>query len=261
MSKVHDLLRLCKEVDRGKYVRSEFFISEKLEEYKSGFYKGFYRVNEMAPYAVDGNWPIEREDKRVIGPVRKYVLETDFKKLPVQFFTDKLKNFIRKNNEDIFIAYSTDNKYSMLVGLYSTKTEDPERDFERYSLLSTNRYEAMENPELVKKFPNLYQSSEIRTGLEYRDNGMAESIYLSMLYSGFQLISDYTQYVGARGLWRKLSQNSKLNMYVYDEREDKILAEGHKITNIEYDKLDKEWTKDWFSKERQYLFIVEISKD
>lgn len=257
MSTVHDLLRLCKEVDRGKYVRSEFFISEKLEEYKSGFYK----VNEMAPYAIDGDWPIEREDRGVLGSVRKYQMKSTFKKLPVQFFTDKLKDFIRRTGEEIFIAYSTDNKYSMIVGVYSTKSEDPEKDYERYSLLTTNRYEAMENPELVKKFPNLYQSAEIRTRLTHRSNGMAESIYLSMLHSGFQLISDYTQYDGARGLWRKLSQNSKLNMYVYDEREDKILAEGHKITNIEYDKLDKEWTKDWFSKERQYLFIVEISKD
>lgn len=257
MSKVHDLLRLCKEVDRGKHMRNEFFISEKLEEYKSGFYK----VNEMAPYAVDGDWPIEREDKGVLGQTRKYMMKDTFKKLPVQFFTDKLKDFIKRTGEEIFIAYSTDNKYSMIVGVYSTKSKDPEKDYERYSLLTTNRYEAIENPELVKKFPNLYQSAEISTRLTHRNNGMAESIYLSMLHSGFQLISDYTQYDGARGLWRKLSQNSELNMYVYDEREDKILAEGHKITNIEYDNLDKEWTKDWFSKERQYLFIVEISKD
>lgn len=219
---------------------------------------GYYRRYETAPYAVDGNWPVERtNDKRALGPVKINVLKSGWKKLPKTIFVDKLQKFIKEKDDDIVIMYTTDNKYSMLVGLYSTKFVQDKDHLERYTLLSTNRYEEIVDAKLKRKFPNLYQSAEIRTLSDYQGNGMAESIYQSLLYSGFQLISDYTQYDGARYLWRRLSQDRKLNMYVYDEINDKIVAEGHKINNVEYDKLDKEWTRDFFGKEKNMLFIVE----
>ena len=212
----------------------------------------------MAPYAIDSNWPIERTTTAGggIGRVNNKVISNTWQSMKMTILSRKMLSYIKESGDKLKILRTSDTGNSMLAGVFSSICEDPDYH-EQYTCLSLNYYDLFEDSSLKRKFNNPWQSAEVRTRDRLQGNGFAESVYLSLLWSGYQLVSDYTQYNGARYLWRRLSHDRKLNMYVYDEINDKIVAEGHKINNVEYDKLDKEWTRDFFGKEKNMLFIVE----
>lgn len=90
-------------------------------------------------------------------------------------------------------------------------------------------------------YHNVLQTSEVQTDYNYRNEGFASSLYLSLIEAGNTLISDYSQFDGARNLWRSIGKTSGIKLDVYDDI-DRVVSKEHIIVHTSIENLDKEWS-------------------
>lgn len=93
------------------------------------------------------------------------------------------------------------------------------------------------------------QTNMVKIDDNYRDNKNATKLYSLLLEKGYVLVSDYTQYDGARALWKSLGRGDKFYSYTFNEITGKIIKQE------DFDDKDSElWSFQGASKE--YLLLV-----
>jgi hypothetical protein len=77
---------------------------------------------------------------------------------------------------------------------------------------------------------------------DWRRKGLGLTLYLTLIYNGFSIVSSGVQYDNARRLWRSLSQNfNGVYVDVYDVKKNKTLKTHHIIKDVDLDNLDNEF--------------------
>lgn len=216
--------------------------------------KGVKSMDE-SPTAHDGDWDYPR-DRMLLGDRTAYVTNKMFVPVKKMWLSDKSKRLERDNKISLVVLTERENKKDRAFTIGYFKTDKDE--FRTLAHLNTTRYRP-KNSELLQKHRIVLQTNEIAVSDEYRGNGLAESLYKSIILSGNALICDYDQYEGARRLWRKLSQeHSDISVDVYNEDTLAIVTTNHKIVNVDYDNLDKEWSQvdSEDKKARKLLFVA-----
>jgi hypothetical protein len=104
-------------------------------------------------------------------------------------------------------------------------------------------------------YKNVLQTSEVQTDYDSRNEGYASSLYLSLIEAGNTLISDYSQFDGARNLWRSISSTNNIKLDVYDDIE-RTVTKDHIIVHTDIANLDKEWSCAPNNKCDNILFIA-----
>lgn len=81
---------------------------------------------------------------------------------------------------------------------------------------------------------NELQVDTVHTDPEYRNLFLAGRLYFLLADRGYSIVSDYSQYLGGKALWKKLARESASRQYVVsiwdDETQDWIKdSSGHKV--------------------------------
>ena len=72
----------------------------------------------------------------------------------------------------------------------------------------------------ISNLSQVLQVSLVHVAAEQQDRGWAMYLYASLIKAGFIVISDNTQYIGGKELWKKIARNSldgKYSVYVIDQ--------------------------------------------
>ena len=105
-------------------------------------------------------------------------------------------------------------------------------------------------------YKNVLQTSEVKTNsVSVYGAGYASSLYLSLIEVGNTLISDYSQFDGARNLWRTIGNTPKIKLDVYDDI-DRSITKEHVILRTDISNIDKEWSCAPDNKCDNILFIA-----
>jgi hypothetical protein len=83
-------------------------------------------------------------------------------------------------------------------------------------------------------------------------------MYLTLIRNGYTLVSDYSQFDGARNLWKSLHKY-QVHIDVYDEI-DEAITKGHQIISTDFDNLDKEWSR-FHMNERSKEHLLFVATD
>lgn len=110
----------------------------------------------------------------------------------------------------------------------------------RLSLLRNEKYESKLN------IDNILQVCSIAVLEKYRKEGIAKKLYQYLVENNYNLLSDGDQYLGARRLWSRLSNNSDLIVDVVDI--DKMQIIKHNV-KLHHGKLNDEFDCEYYSQE------------
>ena len=97
---------------------------------------------------------------------------------------------------------------------------------------------------------NTYQEESIDVCEKFRKKGYATKLYLSLLKSGLNILSDFKHYPGTKGLWKKLYDNGVL-IQVFDSKTNSIISDDYN--------LDDDDLKVWSS--NKYLLLATTKKN
>lgn len=181
------------------------------------------RVNEMSPVRMIGNAPFES-----LGNSSKSTtaLNDDFYKIEE---LDKEHLVYKHNKLDLIIVV---RKYTDLIFNEERWATIAELSFKSIKIKSSNKL--INNMEAV-------QLNTINVREADRKNRIATRLYL-LLAEKFLVISDTVQYEGAVKLWKSLTRIPGIVLYIWNEKEDKIIskmtAKTHDtaIWSYDYDK-------------------------
>jgi len=95
-----------------------------------------------------------------------------------------------------------------------------------------------------------YQEESIDVCEKFRKKGYATKLYLSLLKSGLNILSDFKHYPGTKGLWKKLYDNGVL-IQVFDSKTNSIISDDYN--------LDDDDLKVWSS--NKYLLLATTKKN
>lgn len=202
------------------------------------------RLNEM-PIAKKGSWKTDEFKKYALFGKRNYkVLKCDWKKFSKQVLLKDAKTlsiefwFLQKNEEMICIG-----------GYIEKRENEEEYDFVTIIALITRK-----SPQKIKN-KTLYQTKKVMIDSEqFRGKGIGESLYSTIIESGFNIVCDTFQFDGARKLWKNLSKNYRVS--VYNSFDKEITKEPHLIINTDFENLDDEWSRDIDLEHTHLLFVI-----
>ena len=95
----------------------------------------------------------------------------------------------------------------------------------------------------------------------YAKQGHARAVY-NLLATKFDLVSDHYQYLGAKRLWKSLSKETDINIYVFDGNIGDYLRDS-KFTIIRYNGKNLDDKKIWHCTDASYeniLLVASIRK-
>lgn len=174
-----------------------------------------------SPVAYSGDFSGNKVKLNLIGKIgiNKYYNEIKLVRSKRLTTTKNIKVFISKKRTKAVIGYFSTDDFVPCAELFLTVYKNMEQ-------LGYN---------------NVLQTSEVQTEYDSRTQGYASSLYLSLIEAGNTLISDYSQFDGARNLWRSIGNTPKINLDVYDDI-DNVVKKNHIIVHTDIANLDKEWS-------------------
>ena len=93
-------------------------------------------------------------------------------------------------------------------------------------------------------YPNLRSVSQVVVHQDYRGFQVATQLYRFVVKSGITLLSDMSQYFGARRLWARLSQQADMVVDVVDTARNAVVA---REVQLHQGKLDADFDKEYWS--------------
>lgn len=119
-----------------------------------------------------------------------------------------------------------------IIGLY----EKGNIDFTVYGVLDLNTV-------YIPGYSNTIKIDLVRVAEKERKYRLGTTLYLTLLYNGYTIVSDSIQFDNARRLWRTLSNNFPgISVDVIDSNTNTVLKSSHHIQNVDIPDLDLEWS-------------------
>ncbi len=109
---------------------------------------------------------------------------------------------------EYFIVYDSQDKYQKIIGV-----------------LGLNKFE----PKKAHPGKDLRQVAVVKIEKSFHNNGIAQELYKTLVKHGVTLVSDGTQYKGARRLWQYLAEESvqsEFRVLVFDTNVNDFIEDG-----------------------------------
>lgn len=153
----------------------------------------------------------------------------------------ELENWEMKSEIGSLKVYKNKNKY--ILGQMITDI------FVVYTTLKV-----LERNDLKPFFKKPIQMSEVETDLKHRGNGYGRLMYKFILDSGYDLISDNTQYNGARKIYDSLERDINIKADLFDDHKKEFIKR-----DIRVDSGEENWDFDtdiWsYDTEKSHILI------
>lgn len=201
------------------------------------------RLNEM-PIARKGDWSGDNKIHSLFGLYSETIINKywkKFKKVVVKPQTlEALPNFE-------FRYLKKDNEINCIGGIWVPREDT--KDF-----LTIISLVLIKSPIKIKN-KELWRTSRVAIKEEkFRGKKFAESLYSTIIESGFNIVCDTFQFDGARKLWKNLSKNYRVS--VYNSFDKEITKEPHLIINTDFENLDDEWSREIDLEHTHLLFVI-----
>lgn len=163
-------------------------------------------INEMAPVRMRGNAPFESLDNESKS---KDTMKADY------------EEFSKLRDMTVFY-YKKEDKLIKVAKLYW----DDVLNEERWAIIADLSFK----PEKIKSSNTLINNkiamkiNTINVREANRRDGIASDLYNLLLSKNFIVISDGIQYEGAAKLWKSFTKIPDINVYIWNEKEDKIIS-------------------------------------
>lgn len=201
-----------------------------------GKFKEFFKKQMLVemPVAMQGDWFFEECNYLMSKSLS--VLEKEWDLIKTFDLSKKMNFYQLKNKLDFILGYEDfDKEYS--------ETEDELR------LIIVARISLDKKDDFEKKLQikNIAEVKSVAVLSVFRGEGIAKKIYKFLTELGFNILSDGGQFLGARRLWSRLSQEtSSLSVDVIDLEKVEIIEKNVKI---KHGKLDNEFDEKYWSPE------------
>ena len=209
-------------------------------------------INE-SPQRTKGLWNVDTVQMKIHPMMSEKYLKAAYARTKIQAKTMALSEYERSTSQHIEFWLDKDNE-RIIAGYISEQERHPDTFENTFFTVAQSNL----TKEKIVKFGDVLQTGETFTIKTARGQGIAISMYLSLLYSGYVLMSGEVQYDGGAAIWKSLSDkhNKSIAIDVYHYTKDKIIEEDYKIGSFYVDdpELDKYWSTD--SEFQKYLFIA-----
>lgn len=216
------------------------------------------RVYE-SPKRKEGVWGADATYVGIRQGIKRSYLEEVYIKLPVQYFIESTKKLQEDGSLQPLYCYLDKDKSAAICGFFTKHSGGEEGEFELFTTLCQANLVIKE----VEGYGEILQTSESFTLQQNRGMGLATSLYLSLVYSGYKIMSDVLQYDGAAKLWHNLSNRYEDTVVVdvYHNKRLEVIDKKYKIKSWEFNSptLDQYWSKDY--KGMNYQFIAYLKKE
>lgn len=163
-------------------------------------------INEMSPVKMSGNAPFDRLDGESKS---KASMREDY--IEIGTINDN-KVFKHKKFEIIKVSR-----------LYY----DDVKKEERWAIIAELSFDIIESLKSSNNIINKKSAIKIHT-INVREanrrDGIASKLYVLLLSKGFLVISDGIQFEGAVKLWKSFTKIPGIKLYIWDEKNDRIIS-------------------------------------
>lgn len=211
-----------------------------------------FGVFEMSPVAMSGEYEPAEPENIVGSYISEAIVNIHWDLLPVQKKSESLENFEQAKGTVEIRRHKTEKT---VISGYWTNKVDNKSTFHVLGQIILPDSKSIIGASVVKL---IY----VKNG--YRGIGLGSSMYLSLLFSEYTLVSDYMQYDGARKSWFNFSDryHDNIILKVFDNHQKRYIEEDYTISDWQFHKLDKYWSKggnpNFDLSGSRYLFVAKL---
>lgn len=209
-----------------------------------------YFLNEMSPIAKIGNYDT-------------FINNTSYSKNTISRRFEQLKFNKIFTNKEILLFKEKNNNY-FILGFWAQEDNDRkdntiETRFNVIGFLTCKpRNKSLEN---IIKIKNILIIDTVYIDSHYRDSKLGKLLYTTLIGMNYVILSDDTQYDGARKLWNNLSFAKSLTVNIIDMNDKKVIENDVILNhgdNIE-DFNTKYWSSDESKSHIRFLLIKRVN--